>query len=398
MSKTPNGFGSITHSKRGGRKYWTGRITLGYDAEGNQIRKSFSSYSKSEVLEKMKDAIIKSSGTISGTVESGNQTLTELIYRWLFHVKALEVRPSTVARYETILKHRISPYPYGNIKVRDINVLNLQAFINFLIEAGWSHNSVKDTLSLMRTFLKYTVAIGIHPSSPGDHVKVPKKNVKTSSSKFRVFTQEEQDLILGSLDLEDPIEQMIYLCFFTGLRRNELRGLQWRDYDKDTLHIRRQYGRDYVVHKNSITQNPDTFHDLKTENSERDLPIPGILQEFLDKLYPKVMAKHLRVGKRFTQEATIFSDDLCHPIDEKRPNRRLQKLCKEVGIPPRPLHSIRHSYATRLFEQGVEIKTVQMLLGHSDYETTVNIYTHVMPKHKENAVSAFDKMYQARNF
>ena len=60
---------------------------------------------------------------------------------------------------------------------------------------------------------------------------------------------------------------------------------------------------------------------------------------------------------------------------------------------PRPLHSIRHSYATRLFEEGVDIKTVQELMGHSDYKTTLDIYTHVMPEKKKEAVSVFDKLY-----
>ena len=77
------------------------------------------------------------------------------------------------------------------------------------------------------------------------------------------------------------------------------------------------------------------------------------------------------------------------PFDRKRPQRRMISLCKTLKIEYRSFHSIRHSYATRLFELDIPIKTVQSLMGHSDMSTTMDIYTHVM---KDKKLEILDKL------
>lgn len=69
-------------------------------------------------------------------------------------------------------------------------------------------------------------------------------------------------------------------------------------------------------------------------------------------------------------------------MDHKKLQRRLKSICNKLDIKDKSFHSIRHTYATRLFEMGVPIKTVQSLLGHSDIATTMNVYTHVMKEKK----------------
>lgn len=121
--------------------------------------------------------------------------------------------------------------------------------------------------------------------------------------------------------------------------------------------------------------------------------MPKLVLPVMERAIQESKEKHVSQGITFKGSSTIFVDDLCQPIEEKRANRRLGAICKKIGIEPRPLHSIRHSYATRLFEAGIDVKTVQKLMGHSDYKTTMDIYTHVMPEKKIEAVSIFDKIY-----
>jgi integrase len=81
-------------------------------------------------------------------------------------------------------------------------------------------------------------------------------------------------------------------------------------------------------------------------------------------------------------------------LDPKRMPRNFKSILKKAGLKDIKFHSLRHTYATRLFEVGVPIKTVQALMGHSDITTTMNIYTHVMPEQKAKAVEKIDNLFK----
>lgn len=391
--KNPNGLGSLTYRLVNGKKYWTGRVTLGQDLDGKLVRKSFSSYKKSAVIEEMQKALAQTN--IAGFTTSGDRRLGEFMFYWLYNVKTKEIKSTTVVRYESTIKWHIMPYPFSKIKVKDITILNLQNFINLLADdENTSINTVKNTLILIKNFLDYTIVLGIFPNNPADYVKVPKKEKVENTGKYRIFSADEQKLIINNLDLEDPVEQMLYIDFFTGLRRNEIRGLRWKNYSDGTLTIAQQLVRSYNFEKDgSRTINKNSTQDLKTESSFRTIVLPKMADNLLQKMKINSYEKHLRLGTPFTDDAFIFSDEYLKPIEEKRANRRIQAICRKIGIEPRPLHSIRHSYATRLFEADVDIKTVQKLMGHFDYRTTLNIYVHVMDEEKEKAAAVLDAMY-----
>lgn len=391
--KNPNGLGSLTYRLVNGKKYWTGRVTLGQDLDGKLVRKSFSSYKKSAVIEEMQKALAQTN--IAGFTTSGDRRLGEFMCYWLYNVKTKEIKSTTVVRYESTIKWHIMPYPFSKIKVKDITILNLQNFINLLADdENTSINTVKNTLILIKNFLDYTIVLGIFPNNPADYVKVPKKEKVENTGKYRIFSADEQKLIINNLDLEDPVEQMLYIDFFTGLRRNEIRGLRWKNYSAGTLTIAQQLVRSYNFEKDgSRTINKNSTQDLKTESSFRTIVLPKMADNLLQKMKINSYEKHLRLGTPFTDDAFIFSDEYLKPIEEKRANRRIQAICRKIGIEPRPLHSIRHSYATRLFEADVDIKTVQKLMGHFDYRTTLNIYVHVMDEEKEKAAAVLDAMY-----
>ena len=391
--KNPNGLGSLTYRLVNGKKYWTGRVTLGQDLDGKLVRKSFSSYKKSAVIEEMQKALAQTN--IAGFTTSGDRRLGEFMCYWLYNVKTKEIKSTTVVRYESTIKLHIMPYPFSKIKVKDITILNLQNFINLLADnENTSINTVKNTLILIKNFLDYAIVLGIFPNNPADYVKVPKKEKVENTGKYRIFSADEQKLIINNLDLEDPVEQMLYIDFFTGLRRNEIRGLRWKNYSDGTLTIAQQLVRSYNFEKDgSRTINKNSTQDLKTESSFRTIVLPKMADNLLQKMKINSYEKHLRLGTPFTDDAFIFSDEYLKPIEEKRANRRIQAICRKIGIEPRPLHSIRHSYATRLFEADVDIKTVQKLMGHFDYRTTLNIYVHVMDEEKEKAAAVLDAMY-----
>lgn len=398
MAKNSNGMGSVTYTMRDGKKYWTGRVSVGFDVNGELVRRSFSGFKKADVIEKMQAAINDVNNNISGIVDPGDARLINSMEYWLYSVKVREVKAASLVRYGQLLRLHIEPFPFSKLKVKDVTILNLQNFINNMSDReGVSLNLIRDTLSLIKSFLDYTVVMGMLPSNPAKYVKAPKMGapIKTNAKNnvYRIFSAAEQQLLLQEFDLEDPVEQMLFIDFFTGLRRGELRGLKWKHYYNGTFYINEQLNRTYDIEDGMAKITGEDLQDVKTLNSNRELPLPQIADNLVRKLKVACIEKHLKLGIPFSSESYIFSDHMCRPIEEKRPNRRLQAICRRLGIEERPLHSVRHSYATRLFEQGVDIKTVQHLMGHSDFKTTLNIYTHVMPEVKESAVSALDKMF-----
>lgn len=392
--KTPNGMGNLFCRIRNGKKYWTGRVTLGYDLNGEQIRKSFSGYKKAEVVERMQRAL--STTAVAGYVDKGEQLLGDHMGYWLYNIKAKEIKSTTLARYDSIYRLRIKGNPYAKIKVREINILNLQGYIDKLIADGNSRNIAKDTLSLIKLFMDYAVTVGMTQTNPTKYIKLPRKTeAPKDNEKYRIFSRTEQDAIINALDLDDPVEAMIFVGFFSGLRKSEMRGLKWKSYIGGAFYVERQLNREYAFDgdgKKTLEKN--SMHSLKTEASRRTVPLPEIADNFLKAYKEQCEIKHRLLGAIMTDESFIFSDHELKAIEEKRPNRRLQSICEKIGIPPRPFHSIRHSYATRLFEGCVDIKTVQHLMGHRDYKTTLEVYTHVMPEQKEKAVKVFDSMYK----
>ncbi|MBU5669580.1 site-specific integrase [Peptoniphilus sp. MSJ-1] len=399
MANGIGGLGSLTYTIRNGKKYWTGRITLGKDINGKQVRKSFSSYKKSDVIDKMREA--SKEENFAGIINTDSCPLGQSLESWLLKTKAKEIKSTTLDAYIGSIRKYLLDLPFAIVDVRDLTVIMLQKYFDYIVEEmNCSHRSLMNIVTVIKMFLDNCIKLGIINKNICEYVdlpKVEKRTKKNNMNKYRVFSKDEQSKIIKNLDLSDPVEQMIYTDFFTGLRRNELRGLKWKAYKNGKIYVSEQVSRDYsfsdngkkkILDKNALTT-------PKTENSERIVPLPELLIKYLDKWKNESMLKHFRIDLLFNDECFIFTDDLCNIIEEKRANRRLQKICKEIGIEPRPFHSIRHSYATRLFENGVEIKTVQMLLGHSNYETTSNIYTHVMPDTKEKAIQVFDKIYNS---
>ncbi|MFZ8015661.1 tyrosine-type recombinase/integrase [Fusobacterium watanabei] len=369
-----NGEGTISVVTRNGKPYYKANITIGWDSEGKQIRKSFGSYKKSVVLDKMNTAKYQAK---TNSLSNSDITFGKLFENWIFNFKKIDVSPNTFYEYEASYRLRIILYSIARKKANQITLNDLQKYFNELQE-NFTINTIKKTYIQIHSCIKFALIQGIMMKDfcPGVTLQklVKKENVN-------VFSKEEQELVIKNLDIRNIVDALIYLTFYTGLRLGEVLGLQWSDINGNMISITRQYRRNVEVEKVNDRKLTYKFKELKTKNKElktknsaREIPLPDKVLKMLENL-PK-------------DHDLIFSDN-GKPIEPKRPQRRITALCKKLNIPHRSFHSIRHSYATRLFELEIPIKTVQVLLGHSDIATTMDIYTHVM---KEKKLEVLDKL------
>ncbi len=364
------GEGSITTTTRNGKTYYKASVTIGYDMDGKQIRKSFGSFRKSIVVDKINTVKYEVKNDL--LEKQGDIKFGKLFLSWIQDFKKVEVSGNTFAEYEVCYRLRILPYLLANAKANEITLPFLQKYFNSL-QNEWSVNVIRKTYVKINACLNFALIQGFINRNPAKGIKLPKQE---KSTKYKVFTKEEQDLILQTLNLRNIVDTAIYFDFYTGLRLGELLGLKWEDLDGKLLSIKRQYQKNIEI----AEQRKTTYilKELKTIHSYRCMTLPNKIVNLLSNM-------------ERTSEF-IFPGIDGQPLEVKKLPRRLAAICKKLNIPHRSFHSIRHSFATRLFEKNVQIKTVQELMGHSEIATTMDIYTHVMPQTKEEAANILDSI------
>ncbi|WP_315080632.1 site-specific integrase [uncultured Clostridium sp.] len=384
--KKSNGEGSINRYKNG----WRATITIGRSADGKLIRKQFYGKTKIETIEKMNDYKDKNK---RGLIPKNDKiTLREWYKTWLFNFKANEVKASTIQRYDVIYRNYIKDSEIGGIKLKDLNAPTLQNYYNNLIKTGKTPMTIKLLNKAVKSCLKYAKRINYIIENCCDNVILPRITY-IGDEKVQVFTVEEQKRFMEVIK-DHKYRLEFILTLGTGLRVGELVALRWSDIDfiNKSLKVNKSIGRGYayIDGKRKFVVQETT---PKTPSSIREVAIPDKIIEKL-KIYKrnqdefKEKYKEIYEGKNY-----VFANELGQHILSDTLSKSFVKVLKDNGFRHVKFHSLRHTYATRLFEKGVQLKTVQKLLGHSSIEITADIYTHVMNSEKISAVQKLNDLF-----
>lgn len=277
---------------------------------------------------------------------------------------------------------------YGNADIKKISMLDCQKIVNEWGEK-YSAKYLNNLYIYSSLIFKYAVQMNIINSSPMDKVKKPRVQKKKKEEIELYYTKDE---LLHFLDITktnyDTGTYMVFrLLAFTGARIGEVLALNWQDIDfnKGTVNINKTLavGLDNKV----IIQDP------KTLDSNRVITIdPITLQEL--RTY-KLEQKELlfKLGKQnkgilFPNSKNAYYNSTCF-------NYRLNQICSKYNIKKIKIHGFRHTHCSLLFEAEATIQEVQYRLGHSDIQTTMNIYNHVTEKVQEKTADKFAKFMQS---
>ena len=305
-------------------------------------------------------------------------TLTEWITRW-YELKAPTITPSTLTSYKQVISRYIIP-TIGNLKLVDVKV----STIRYLLQQ-FEHLSTRTQCyiyTMISTILKQAVNDELIASNPADKIKKPKL-VKTRTV-ITLSKLEVQQFLQAIANKEH--HAIFKLAFTTGLRRSELLGLRWQDVDfkKSTIAINQT-----VIKIDNV---PTISKTTKNASSRLTISIDG---ETLAEL-----KKHrLQVQKRMLSTSNWIDNDLVFPGEKGLPRYpdHLTELCKKYAIlidkPHFTFHCIRHTHATLLIENGVNFKVIQMRLGHSSFNQTMNTYSHVTPIMENDVIEKIEKIF-----
>ena len=271
------------------------------------------------------------------------------------------VKPSTLACYRRNIRCHILPQ-LGQRVAAELRAAEVNGFMERLGE-DLAPKTVREVVSLL------LAVVDLGGIRFGDEVALPKARQRA----VEVFTEPELKRLGQTILCQmDEAGLGVLLTAHTGIRLGELCGLQWQDVDAQTglLHIRRTVER--IAQPGGITRL--TVLTPKTETSERWVPIP---REMLRVMKPRAQ----------TPEAYLLTGGETLP-DPRTCQYRYKALLERCGVRYRSFHALRHTYATRCIERGVDVKSVSELLGHSDVRTTLRLYVHSSMDYKRKAVES----------
>lgn len=308
----------------------------------------------------------------SDNIDNENILFIDFMKKWLKIIKS-SVEETTYCGYEKLINGRMTTY-FENKKVilQNIKAQDIQDFYQYLIENGLSGNTVKYYHANIRKALQYAVKTDVIISNPADKVELPK--IDPYNAKH--YTSEEILKLLKIIEntkLETPV---ILSCFY-GLRRSEVVGLKWSaiDFTNKTILINHTVTQISSNHSNKLVRKDKT----KTKSSTRTLTLLPVVENYLLELKEKQEQNKIICGNSYNQEYLdyICVDNMGTLLNLDYVSHAFTKLLKKNDLRIIRFHDLRHTCASLLLAEGINMKQIQVWLGHSNYNTTANIYAHL---------------------
>lgn len=298
----------------------------------------------------------------SDNIEDEKILFIDYMKKWLKMIKA-SVEETTYNGYNGVVNGRLADYfSKKNITLQDIKPKHIQEFYQYLLDEGLSGNTVKHYHANIRKALQYAMKTDIILSNPADKVGLPK--IEEYKPKF--YTSDEVKTLLNEV-IGTKLEIPVMIDCFYGFRRSEVIGLKWSaiDFEKDT--ITQSNGKLIIRDK------------TKTKSSKRTLPLEPIVKSFLLELKEKQENNKKLCGNSYNQDYLeyICVDDGGNIIRPDYVTETFLKLLKKKNLKIIRFHDLRHTCASILLKNGANMKEIQAWLGHSNYNTTANLYAHL---------------------
>ena len=288
---------------------------------------------------------------------SNNKTFGVYIEQWLESVK-FRCKRSTYNKYKNICKNHIVPF-LANIKVHELNVSAVNTLLSS--KSKLAPKTLNDMLCVVKMIYSYAIECGCSFNSniSSLSVRIPKKQM-------RVLTVNEQKKLIDYLFKNMNLYSLgIYLAICTGIRIGELCALKRKSisFEENTIYIGETMQRIQTFNEKEKTEVITT--EPKSKCSLRKIPISGNLLELMRNYYYNLPETAYLLSGR--------SDKFIEPAMMRYHFKKLMKACEFNDV---KFHTLRHSFATRCIELGMDVRTLSEILGHENVNITLNRYVH----------------------
>ena len=306
-----------------------------------------------------------------GIVNSGGSRLRLSVWmeRWLEREQRERVRESSYQTYQNLYRRHIRP-GLGQMPLCRLTPDDVRCFLDGLRNKGLAPGTIQGIHRLLSAGLRAAQEEGMIQKNPCR----PLKPVNSVPAEQRVLSCDEQAQLCACAVKRGELP--VLLGLYTGMQLGKICALKWSDVDweKHTIAVRRSVQRIAASRRNDMQNRTLLIVSApKSTGSRRLLPVPQAILTLLKQ----------RLKNRPSQY--IFGNET-QPADPRTIQRRFQRMTVNIGIPDVHFHTLRHSFATRLMELSVDVKTVSALLGHSSARTTLDFYAHSLIDQQRRAV------------
>ena len=344
------------------------------------IRRQGFKSEKDAKTELLKIEYLVSTNQYFKSVKSGK--FGDVLDEWLALHKET-VKGSTWRYIERRVKNHVRPY-FKDMYVDKITLRHCQDFTNKAFAAA--PVGFTQIISIVKNMLDYALRLGMIESNPMLYVIKPKKQTTISDKHGNYYNKDELKKFLAAAKDTDLKKYTLFrLLAYSGIRAGECLALTWHDldYKNNTIAINKTYAK---------TNNGIKIQTPKTKASIRKVSLDVETIQVLKEWQLNQRKQLLKVGiNAMNKRQLIFSNNKNSFIANETVRLAIHQIAKKAGIYPITTHGFRHTHATLLFASGMDIKQVQARLGHSNVQTTLNIYTHAIQDKQDKMGDEFAK-------
>lgn len=359
---------------------WCATISLPRVGGQRRTRKSFYGLTRKEVADQLTKALRERDQGLP--VTNDRQTLEQFLTYWLEHHVRPSVRPRTFESYSLLSRVHLIP-DLGRIPLQQLTPQHVQAFLASKLKSGRAPQTVRHMRTVLRRALNAAMKwnlIGRNSAALVDPPRLERRRTTTLSA-------EQARRVLEAADGE-RLAALYTLALSLGMREGEVLGLRWSDIREleggsPTLTISQtlqRIGREFQ------------FAEPKTDRSRRTLALPKSVVKALLAHRRRQAAERLALGPAWNDLDLVFTTPDGLPIERKSLHRNFKHLLAKAGMPDCRFHDLRHSAASLLIAEGVPLRTIMELLGHSSISVTADIYSHIAPAMMRDAADKMDSI------
>ena len=368
-----------TGKKKDGKQQYRVRINYTEAGEYRQKEQLCWGYKESLDLEQRLKAMYINDGG------HGTMLLRDFYGEYMAYKRG-DVRETTLDRMRSNVENHILPF-LGDYALADIDARVVAKWKSDMNQKGLSVTYCRRIFGSLNALLNYAVKLKYIPENPTKSIEnFRDSNFTAPDEKLHYYTAEQFQQFIDAADrsVEDYFDRSVYVFFviayFTGLRKGEIHALRWNDISENCIHVRR-----------SITQKIKGKKTLETapknKASVRVLQIPQPLQNVLNQY---LVLQKLHFGKKWKSDFRVILGDRC-VSDSSLSNYNI-KWAKQANLPAIRIHDYRHSHASLLANEGINIQEIARRLGHSNVQITWRTYSHLYPREEERAVGVLNKV------
>jgi len=369
-----NGEGTVSGPRKDGR--YVGAFYAQTTA-GTRKRVYVYGRSRAEVRERLVEELAKASRGLPVPAQSWK--LGPYLDYWLEQVIKPTRRPATYALYEMVVRLHLKP-GLGKHTLKRLSVQAVQAFVNSQLRAGRSVRLVHIMRQILRAALSRAMREELVARNVAQLVELP----GWEPAAITPWSSAEAITFLRAAT-GDPLAAGFVLLVLYGMRRGEVLGLRWQDIDFETKLIRI---RQQVQRANGELH----IGPVKTKAGNRDLPLLSLVISPLEICRHEQDQDRANLGRAWTETGLVFTTRTGRPIEPRNFVRSFTRICDQNGIRKISVHAIRHTTASLLKELGVPPRDAQVILGHANFSTTQQIYTHVNDAARLDALTRLNRL------